>query len=97
MALPELGGDDLAFDLTGDGKVTAADLDHLVADEIDSLFGDADLDGVVDGQDFLAWNSDNFNSGVGGEGGNFNGDDSVEGAPLCVMQTCFSQPICWAS
>ena len=79
-----LGGDDLAFDLTGDGQVTVADLDQLIVDEIGTLFGDANLDGVVDGADFLAWNSNKFISGVGWESGNFNCDDTVDGADFIV-------------
>ncbi|MEM8678494.1 MAG: fibronectin type III domain-containing protein, partial [Planctomycetota bacterium] len=60
---------DLAFDLTGDGDVTNDDLDAwlveagaagLTGSGDPVLVGDANLDGVVDGQDFIAWNTHKF-------------------------------------
>jgi hypothetical protein len=46
---------DPACDLNGDGKVDAQDFNHLVVDLLATRPGDANLDGRVDGCDFLAW------------------------------------------
>jgi len=42
-------------DLTGDMTVTAADVTELVSDILGTALGDFDLDGDVDGRDFLSW------------------------------------------
>ena len=44
------------------------------------LWGDANLDGTVDGQDFLAWNAAKFSTSLAWSAGNFNGDAVVDGA-----------------
>ena len=44
-----------------------------------AILGDANLDGVVDGQDFLAWNSNKFSSGTSWASGDFNGDGVTDG------------------
>ncbi len=48
-----LGGE--SYDLTGDMTLTAADLMELVDGILGTALGDFDLDGDVDGRDFLAW------------------------------------------
>ncbi len=56
------------FDLTGDGHVDVDDVDAWLAEagasELPSgqpyLRGDANLDGIVDGLDFIAWNAHKF-------------------------------------
>ena len=61
------------FDLTGDGVVDLDDRDAWLAEagEVNLgpgrvfLLGDANLDGVVDGPDFLAWNTNKFTSSDG--------------------------------
>jgi hypothetical protein len=74
------------FDLTGDGEINTADLDlWLELAALDNgltlpyLRGDADLDGVVDGQDFIAWNQHKFSAVMRWDQGDFNGDGVVDG------------------
>ncbi|MEM8678122.1 MAG: endonuclease/exonuclease/phosphatase family protein, partial [Planctomycetota bacterium] len=49
-----------------------------------ALPGDANLDGVVDGQDFIAWNNNKFSNGNGWEEGDFTGDGIVDGLDFVV-------------
>ena len=65
---------DWQFDLTGDGIVDQDDVDSLVGDVFRTLYGDANLDQVVDGSDFNIWNNNKFLAGTGWATGNFNGD-----------------------
>jgi glucose/arabinose dehydrogenase len=75
------------FDLTADGVVDEADLDYWLAEAGDAnlpsqnpyLRGDANLDGVVDGLDYIAWNENKFTSGTGWCGGDFNADGLADG------------------
>jgi hypothetical protein len=61
IADPTLGGTVTAalgaewYDLTGDMALTAADLTELVEGILGTALGDFDLDGDVDGRDFLIW------------------------------------------
>ena len=43
------------------------------------LDGDANLDGVVDGLDFIAWNAHKFTSTAAWCNGDFNADGTVDG------------------
>jgi hypothetical protein len=78
---------DPAFDLTGDGVVDTADLDEWRvlggAANLPSgnpyLVGDAGLDGVVDGLDFIEWNSHKFTNLAAWCNGDFNADGVVDG------------------
>ncbi len=62
------GTNDLAFDIDGDQVVDLADRDAWLAAAgafnlgpgLTYLLGDATLDGVVDGQDFIIWNTNKF-------------------------------------
>ncbi len=84
-----------AFDLTGDGLVNDADLDAWLAEagfrnlpsENPYLRGDANLDGVVDGQDFISWNSHKFTTAAGWCGGDFNADGTVDGQDFILWNT----------
>ena len=74
------------FDLNGDGMIDLADRDSwlaLAADENNLMapykLGDANLDGVVDGQDFIAWNEHKFSASLQWNSGDFNGDGAVDG------------------
>ncbi|MEM8679240.1 MAG: hypothetical protein AAGF97_07815 [Planctomycetota bacterium] len=75
------------FDLDGNGVVDQADLDEwralAGATNLPSgnpyLVGDANLDGNVDGQDFIAWNTNKFTSLAAWTGGDFNADGLVDG------------------
>ena len=81
-----------AFDLDGDGLVTATDLDRWLATagaaNLPSgaayLPGDANLDGVVDGQDFVVWNDHKFSSTSAWCSGDFNADGQVDGVDFII-------------
>lgn len=76
-----------AFDMTGDGMVDDADISAwlMVAGGINLMSGnpyargDANLDGIVDGLDFIEWNMNKFTSNTDWCGGNFNGDSVIDG------------------
>jgi hypothetical protein len=76
-----------SFDLTGDGFVDAADLDEWLvqggAANLPSgnpyLVGDANLDGTVDGLDFIEWNDHKFTSVAAWCSGDFNADGVIDG------------------
>ena len=80
------------FDLTGDGTVDLADRDAWLveAGEINLgagrvyLLGDANLDGSVDGNDFIAWNDNKFTPGNGWTGSDFNADGFTDGVDFLV-------------
>jgi hypothetical protein len=77
----------LVFDLTGDGETNYDDLVEWLAlggaanlaSGNSYLFGDANLDGSVDGNDFLAWNGNKFTNVAAWTGGDFNADGIVNG------------------
>lgn len=70
------GKHDASFDLTGDSIVDSADHRRWVEDLAGSLFGDADLDFMVEFDDFLALSS-GFGQSGGWANGDFDGDGSV--------------------
>ncbi len=81
-----VGGPNEQFDITGDGVVNLADLQEWLSQAGLSngfgtayLAGDANLDGVVDGQDFIVWNSFKFTSTLRWDQGDFNGDGVADG------------------
>ncbi len=88
-------GNNPAFDLTGDGLVNVADRDAWLAEagsvNLPSgnayLLGDANLDGVVDGQDFIRWNSHKFTSTAKWSDGDFNADGVVDGQDFILWNT----------
>ena len=75
------------FDLTGDGLVDGSDLDAWLAEAgavnlasgNSYLVGDANLDGTVDGADFLIWNSNKFSTAGGWCQADFNADGTTDG------------------
>ncbi len=75
------------FDLTGDGNVDDADLTAWLSEagaaNLPSgnsyLAGDANLDGTVDGVDFLLWNENKFANVAAWCSGDFNADGTVDG------------------
>jgi hypothetical protein len=69
------------YDLTGNGVIDLADRDEWLAlagsqNGLMSPYklGDADLDGFVDGEDFITWNATKFTQTLRWDQGNFNGD-----------------------
>jgi hypothetical protein len=76
----------MAFDLTGDGVIDNDDVDAWLAIAASEngfassyLRSDANLDGSVDGQDFIQWNGSKFSSSLNWDQGDFNGDGFVDG------------------
>ncbi|MEM8681383.1 MAG: choice-of-anchor B family protein, partial [Planctomycetota bacterium] len=74
------------FDLNGDGQIDLLDRDQWLADAavengLDSPYklGDANLDGVVDGQDFIDWNAAKFTADARWSRGDFNADGVIDG------------------
>ncbi len=80
------------FDLTGDGLVTVADRDEwLVQAGAANLPSgnayrpaDANLDGFVDGQDFIVWNGHKFTTTSAWTRGDFNVDGVVDGQDFII-------------
>lgn len=86
MAEIDSGANEPDFDLTSDGLVDLADRDAWLRDagRTNGLLspyklGDATLDGIVDGLDFVNWNLNKFTSGTEWCQGNFNGDNAFDG------------------
>lgn len=87
--------DPSTYDLTNDGMVNLADRDAWLTDAggmnlpsmASYLLGDANLDGVVDGQDFIAWNTNKFMSVAAWTAGDFNADGVVDGQDFIVWNT----------
>ncbi len=80
------GGNNPLFELTGDAVVDLLDRDAWLAlagaaNGLPSayLVGDGNLDGVVDGQDFILWNQNKFTSMAAWCAGDFNADGFVDG------------------
>ena len=74
------------FDLNGDGTLDLEDRNQWLAEAASHnsfgspyQLGDANLDGLVDGQDFIAWNSAKFTPSLRWSDGNFNADGFVDG------------------
>lgn len=82
----------LEFDLTGDGLVDDDDLNEWLAQAgaaklpVGNAFleGDANLDGTVDGLDYLAWNMNKFSSVAAWSAGDFNADGFVDGQDFII-------------
>ena len=73
------------YDLNGDGTLDAADVELWLADAAGANglpsayeFGDANLDGIVNTDDFLAWNVNRFTADTAWDAGDFNGDGFVD-------------------
>jgi hypothetical protein len=88
------GSFDATYDLTFDGIVDLADLDLWLSAAATFnglatpyLPGDANLDGEVDGQDFVLWNRSKFTNGAGWCGGDFNADGMTDGVDFAVWNT----------
>jgi hypothetical protein len=95
------GSTNLSFDMNGDGMVTFADVTAVnvgwlaVAGANNPgtpsgnpyLVADANLDGFVDGQDFIVWNSNKFTNNTAWCSGNFNGDSVVDGQDFIGWNT----------
>ena len=72
------------FDVNMDGTVDRADVNFWVMDLAGTLLADADLDGTVDGNDFLRWNDHKFTSVAAWCSGDFNADGVVDGQDFLI-------------
>lgn len=83
------------FDLTGDGLVNRADLINWLGAAGNAnlpnhnpyLEGDANLDGVVDGSDFVIWNSHKFTAAAAWCSGDFSADGVVDGLDFVIWNS----------
>jgi hypothetical protein len=81
--------------LTGDGLVDATDLEDWLAEagaaNLGSgnsyLSGDANLDGNVDGADFLSWNANKFAVTTGWCQGDFDANGFADGADFVIWNS----------
>ena len=86
------GMHDPAFDMTGDGNVDLDDRDQWLAvagaenlaSENPYLLADLDLDGNVDGLDFIAWNANRFTDNTAYCSGDVNADGFVDGMDFII-------------
>jgi len=85
--IPAVPGKNAQFDLNEDGTIDLADRDRWLGEAaaqsgLSTPYrpGDANLDGIVDGQDFMAWNAAKFSHTLKWSNGDFNGDGVVDGA-----------------
>jgi hypothetical protein len=83
------GRQDPAFDLTSDGQVTADDRDELVLRTLDTVYGDANLDGLFDSRDLVQiFQKGQYEDGLvansGWVDGDWNGDGEFETADLVL-------------
>ncbi len=79
---------DSTFDLTGDGIVDSGDLSIWVETIAETTFGDANLDGSVGFDDFLAL-SDSFGESGGWAAGDFDCSGNVEFADFLLLADNF--------
>lgn len=81
------GTGNLDFDVDGDGTLNQADLGEWLwlagRENLPSgmayMVGDANLDGLVDGLDFIRWNNHKFTAVAAWSAGDFNADGVVDG------------------
>lgn len=110
--IPATGNED--FDLNGDGVVDLMDRDEWLSVAASTncfgspyKLGDANLDGVVDGIDFITWNGAKFTDSLLWSDGNFNGDSVVDGQDFIAWNqnkftssdgvTAVPEPAAWFS
>ncbi|MEM8678238.1 MAG: choice-of-anchor Q domain-containing protein [Planctomycetota bacterium] len=86
------GINDATYDVTGEGVLNIADRNQWLVDagqlNLPSgnpyLLGDANLDGSVDGQDFIAWNAHKFTATGTWSQGDFNADGQTDGQDFVI-------------
>lgn len=78
------------FDLTEDGLVTRADLNRWLADYAETWYGDANLDGVVKFDDFMALRS-GFGLPSTWSGGDFNGNGETTMSDFLILAENFGR------
>lgn len=82
------------FDLNGDGFIDNTDVDLWLSEAatvngfgLPYLRSDANLDGGVDGQDFIQWNASKFTNSLAWDEGDFNGDGVVDGSDFILWNS----------
>lgn len=82
----------VACDINADGAVTAADLTELLTKHLATRPGDANLDGRVDGLDFLAWQAGypNTDGTCTWAAGDFDGDGNNTGDDFLAWQANYT-------
>ncbi|MEM8678237.1 MAG: choice-of-anchor Q domain-containing protein [Planctomycetota bacterium] len=86
------GINDPTYDVTGEGVLNIADRNQWLVEagqfNLASgnayLLGDANLDGVVDGQDFIIWNANKFTFTGAWSQGDFNADGQTDGQDFVI-------------
>lgn len=79
---------DLSVDFDGDMDIDRNDVDMLVNNVLDSEYGDANLDGSVNGLD-ISTLVNGFGSGDQWSEGDFNGDGTVNGLDISILVNKF--------
>ncbi len=82
-----LASGDRIYDVNFDDRLDAADAQFMVTDILDLMMGDANLDGLVDGVDFLAWNANKFQVSNRWSEGDFNCNGVVDGADFLIWNS----------
>lgn len=92
--VPVVAGVNNQFDLDGDGTLDLVDVDQWLTEAaaqngLPSPYreGDADLNGVVDGEDFLDWNAHKFTNTLRWDQGDFNGDGVADGSDFLLWNS----------
>ncbi len=67
--------------------ITNSAADSIIVRNYLALAGDANGDFTVDGQDFIIWNTNKFQSGTNWTTGDFNGDGVTDGQDFIVWNT----------
>lgn len=97
LLVPQIasGANNVLFDLTGDGLVTVLDRDQWLSDAGDInigpgrayLVGDGNLDGTVDGSDFVIWNTNKFTAVALWSAGDYTVNGFVDGFDFIAWNT----------
>jgi hypothetical protein len=82
------GSDDWLGDLNVDGLVNVGDVQTLITEIFGTMNGDFDLNGNVDGRDFLIWQR-NVNSGTRYDQGDADLNGVVDAADLAIWQAAY--------
>lgn len=85
-----MGVYDVGFDLNEDEELSDADRQFWITELVDSLPGDADLDGFVEFADFLSLSS-SFGEEAGWADGDFDGDNKVQFPDFLLLSQNFGQ------
>ncbi|MEM8681275.1 MAG: hypothetical protein AAGF97_18160, partial [Planctomycetota bacterium] len=78
------GINDPSLDVTGEGVLNYSDVIEWVENLKGTLIGDANLDFVVDGADFIVWNNFKFTGGNAWCSGDFNADGNTDGTDFII-------------